>query len=292
LHLGGTPAISAATLTPVLFQGILLLVVPGPEDVHDAEDVRRPARVRPPRDDNWYRSTEWNDEIAGAFEAKLARARSSRLEYIRIQGVTLALQGDADEGVREVGRGLLVRFMAEIEAVGGSQARVNDGGEVLAMSLALSGRLRDAADEYWRVLRRIAECGSDSFTTGMSEVLLAEVLLQLGDPSSLAEADALLAGAEASIRRTAFFRDRVVRYLTARARVASRLGDPESASGHAHAALTVLGIEGNPLPRHPGVGVPTVDADLRVELTRLAQGLRPVAARRRSFRFPFRKGRP
>ena len=127
-----------------------------------------------------------------------------------------------------------------------------------------------------------------AFRTGLADDPLREEIELLWT----GEADALLAGAEDSIRKTAFFRDRVVRYLTARARVASRLGDPESASGHAHAALTVLGIEGNPFPRHPGVGVPTVHADLRVELTRLAQGLRPVAVRRRSFRFPFRKGRP
>ena len=41
-------------------------------------------------DAHWYRNTDWNDEIAAAFEARLARARTQKSQYMRIQGQALA----------------------------------------------------------------------------------------------------------------------------------------------------------------------------------------------------------
>ncbi len=37
-------------------------------------------------DEHWYRNVEWSDEIAAGFEARLARARSQKAQYLRIQG--------------------------------------------------------------------------------------------------------------------------------------------------------------------------------------------------------------
>jgi len=38
----------------------------------------------------WYRNTTWNEHIASLFEARLARSRSSKSEYLRIQSLMLA----------------------------------------------------------------------------------------------------------------------------------------------------------------------------------------------------------
>ncbi|MFJ3384773.1 MULTISPECIES: hypothetical protein [unclassified Curtobacterium] len=250
------------------------------ENREGAADVAPPKRARAKQDHDWYRSVEWDADIAAAFEAKLARARSARGEYLRVQGSTLALQEGPHERLREVGRELLTRFMAETAASGAGPARVNSGGSALAQSFALSGRYAEAALEFRAVLRRIDEAGTSSYTSGAVEFELAEVLLHLGGRSSLAEADALLRAAEPEMRRTPFFRNRLVSYLTARARVARQLGDPDAASNYARAALDLIAIQSAPLPRHPGVGVPHVDATTRKELERL------VAVRRRR-RWPF-----
>jgi tetratricopeptide (TPR) repeat protein len=38
---------------------------------------------------DWYRNTHWDAEIEAAFEAKLARVRAQKAQYLRIQGSTL-----------------------------------------------------------------------------------------------------------------------------------------------------------------------------------------------------------
>ena len=38
---------------------------------------------------DWYRNTDWDAEIEAGFEAKLARTRGQRAQYLRIQGSTL-----------------------------------------------------------------------------------------------------------------------------------------------------------------------------------------------------------
>jgi tetratricopeptide (TPR) repeat protein len=40
-------------------------------------------------DEHWYRNTAWKPEIEAAFDAKLARSRSQKAQYLRIQGSIL-----------------------------------------------------------------------------------------------------------------------------------------------------------------------------------------------------------
>lgn len=40
--------------------------------------------------ENWYRNTEWTPQIEEEFNAKLARSRGQKAQYLRIQGSTLA----------------------------------------------------------------------------------------------------------------------------------------------------------------------------------------------------------
>jgi hypothetical protein len=39
--------------------------------------------------DDWYRNQTWSEDIEAAFNAKLARSRSQKAQYLRIQGSIL-----------------------------------------------------------------------------------------------------------------------------------------------------------------------------------------------------------
>src|SRR5205085_5435551 len=43
---------------------------------------------------DWYRQTEWTQEIEDEFERRLTRSRGQRSEYLRIQAITLVEQND------------------------------------------------------------------------------------------------------------------------------------------------------------------------------------------------------
>lgn len=100
----------------------------------------------------WYRQTEWSDEIEAAFHAKLARARSQRDQYIVIQALTLA-NSRPDVALR------LVDYYFETRT-----DDFDDGRAELARSRALfaSGGYVEALDSYLETLKR------DPETTGMA----------------------------------------------------------------------------------------------------------------------------
>lgn len=46
--------------------------------------------------DSWYRNASWDEEVEAAFEARLARSRSQKAQYLRIQG---SLLKDSDPAI-------------------------------------------------------------------------------------------------------------------------------------------------------------------------------------------------
>ena len=40
-------------------------------------------------DGDWYRNTDWDDEIAARFESRIARSRTQKAQYLLIQGTLL-----------------------------------------------------------------------------------------------------------------------------------------------------------------------------------------------------------
>jgi hypothetical protein len=96
-------------------------------------------------DDDWYRNSEWNEEIAATFEAKLRRARRKE-QYIRIQASYLAKK------YPEVALRLLDRFLAmpdQWEQAAAHFAR--------AEAFCSLNRLDDAARAYEDALNRESE---------------------------------------------------------------------------------------------------------------------------------------
>ena len=54
----------------------------------------------------WYRNTDWSPEIAGSFEARIARGRTQKAQHLSLQGQALVARHP------KVARGLLERAVA------------------------------------------------------------------------------------------------------------------------------------------------------------------------------------
>ena len=211
----------------------------------------------------WYRCESWTFDAASTFEKKLLRARaSSRPQYLKIQGMTLAL-GASDPSDREVGRSLLRRVLAEYP----DDLHAKHAAESLGSACALDDLLTGAES----ALRLTIEmCASSpigySGTTGVPELLLAEVLIQQGDRT--AEAIKLLDVVSDRVTETPI-RSFKYRFMLAYARAADQTGDA-SAQDLARQALEIAAMTGPVFARHPTFGVPEAAADELSDLRRIA----------------------
>jgi hypothetical protein len=215
--------------------------------------------------DDWFRSAIWDGQIEAAFEQRLARARPhNRAQYIRIQATHLL--SSPDPQVRETGRGLLQRvitgFPDGLEALAAM--------EQLGGSLAGEGRLAGAEQALRATMRMCAQSPTGrSGTSGVAELVLAEVIVAGGGAGRAPEAAGLLDAVRPHAEAQWFFRNVVFRHLLASARAARLQQDP-TAHCFAHQALAVAAETTPALPRHPSVGRPgAFDTDI-TELEQLA----------------------
>jgi hypothetical protein len=217
-------------------------------------------------DKDWFRSSQWSAEIEAEFEKRLARARPrSRAQYIRIQAVHLL---DKPDRFRiGIGRTLLERLERDFSET--DPYEVKSGTEMLADSFLKTREYGLAETTYRKLLEHVARSPKGfSGTSGLGELGLAEALTRLGGQPRLREAEQLLSSVELRIRETPFFRNSVLRYLVARARLAAKNRDGAAAM-YARRALETADDSQPRLPRHPTVGIPHADARLRRELDRI-----------------------
>jgi hypothetical protein len=142
----------------------------------------------------------------------------------------------------------------------------------------LSGSLADdgQAAEAELVLREtLRMCSNSSIgrsgTSGTPELRLAELLLASGDTDRLDEVADLLEIVEPEFERQRVFRNVVLRYLVASARLAHRRHN-RAAAQLARDALVVAAETTPPLPRRRSQGRPSASAELTQELHRIADG--------------------
>jgi hypothetical protein len=208
--------------------------------------------------DDWFRSPVWDGQTEAAFEWRLRRARAhNRAQYLRIQATHLL--SSPDPPVREAGRGLLWRVIAEFP----DDTEVKTATEQLGGSLADEGRFGEAEHALRETLRMCANSPiGRSGTSGTAELCLAEVILASSDAGRAEEAADLLEAVRPHVRAQWFLRDVVFRYLLASARAARLRHDP-AVRQIARQALAVAAEMAPALPRHPGVGRPQAsEADI------------------------------
>ena len=204
--------------------------------------------------DDWYRNTTWDADIEAAFEAKLARTRSQKAQYLRIQGSMLK-DSRPDVAVR-----LLDRCIAEGEPFHIAHAMLDKGhalyvaGEVDA---ALQS-LEEAIDQQRREpMFRTSAAFDFAFLVALHEReerydRALKLLDQGGDP---------------------IFADMAFEAESARAVISASRGDMPSAREAAHKALAAREDRSGWIPGHPEVGVvPHVDDPLTQRLRAIASG--------------------
>ena len=141
-------------------------------------------------DEHWYRNSDWSPEIEERFEAKLARSRSQKAQYLRIQGSILKerhpakaielLQRCVAEGNpffiahahAEMGDafyrlGNVDRAIQAFEAAMDQEAREPMFGTNAALDYALRVALPERADRYDRALA-VLDPGGEGFLPSMA----------------------------------------------------------------------------------------------------------------------------
>src|SRR5207302_5352295 len=127
------------------------------------------------------------------------------------------------------------------------------------------GSAEGAERNYREVIRRWPDLNG---TTGMVEVSLAEVLTESAGLERHEEALRLL---DSAVKRGRMMNSDLFRWNIVLARVAKQLGDAETVSRAARAALSLTKL-GPQYPRHPTVGLARPDAATLAWLEKAAAG--------------------
>ena len=205
---------------------------------------------------DWYRNTEWNDEIAAAFHAKLARARSQKPQYLVIQAGCLARAHPQAALV------LIGQYFATGDTFHASSARNIESTAYLAI-----GKPEDAVAALKRALAREEEF--PNFTTNARLSFPSMVALK----RIRAEYDYALEILNLRFKPE----DQNVplnRYIDqgVRALIADDLGDRERARDFAQAALEAADDRAPVFAKHPGIGlVESTDTEFGRRIKRIAK---------------------
>jgi hypothetical protein len=208
---------------------------------------------------DWYRCTDWNEQAETEFFRRLKRARKQQSQYLVIQAATLA--GTNRRELAPVAVNLIDRFVQEhYDPLFASAAfhtkgrallildRSEEGFQAFEDALAARRAMPNVIDNTWleyplTIARRRAR---DRYRRAL------DVLEEFVSPDVL------------------MFPLQEFQYFATLALISADDGNPEGASRWARNALAAT-AKRSPFPGSPKVGlVGATDADLRIELERLA----------------------
>jgi hypothetical protein len=215
------------------------------------------------RDDDWYRRTTWTADDARHFESKLARSRSSRAQYLKIQAGMLAATGDPALAVPAIE--LANRYLQEDP----------DGFFAVEACLILAGAHSSLKDEP-RILdayrRAVAFEKSRRGPRCMAYVEFAWFAATRDLRSVFEE---VLAAIDANMEEgDLVFPITQYKYFGALALISAGLGDAENARRMARNATSAAARARGPFPGHPKLGLVGnrgEDARVRQHIERLAR---------------------
>jgi hypothetical protein len=207
-------------------------------------------------DRNWMHEAGHDEQVMAEFERRLANARpGSRPGYLRVKAATL-LASD-DPAARRVAIDLLQRVVTTHDDF----LEVPFAHELLGDAYRHEGDL-EASERHLRLCLQTADERRNG-TTGITELTLAEVLLEQGRTT---EAGTLLA--DDALQGRLRFKSALYRYAVAVAQYeAATNGDPKPWAAR---ALDLAHDTTPQFSRHPTVGLPQPDSATIEEMGRLA----------------------
>lgn len=210
----------------------------------------------PPGRHDWYRSKRWNAKIEAAFQAKIARSRSSKPQYLLIQAGNLA-RDYSDVSLR-----LLNQYFET-----GDTFFVADAHCVMAEAYRALGRIDDAVASYKLALDWTAENGG-IITTARFDY---PRFVALNCIESEYDRALRVLTEEIELRE---HRSQIVRYIFngANALIADDMGEREAAIEFAQRAVRAAMDRRSTSWKHPEFGlVQVTDDDFGRRIKRIAQ---------------------
>jgi tetratricopeptide (TPR) repeat protein len=185
---------------------------------------------------DWFRNTEWNDEIETAFFAKLARAKD-KTQYLRLQATILASSHP------KIALRLLDQYFALGDNFDRAQAHVDRATAFLAL-----GRLERAIGEYESAL------AVEASRRNLQTQAIFDLPLLIAERKDKARYGRALEIMRQSASKAVWHVDRF-RWHAAQALIGRALGKTSEAREHALAALEAASHVNSGVRYHPTVGI-------------------------------------
>lgn len=205
--------------------------------------------------DDWYRNTNWNDQIESEFEARLKRSRGNfhKAQYLRIQASYL-LDSSTTENQKK-GIQLMKRVINDYPEETFSTIH---GNEQLGDYYLKNGDY-EQAEKYFRIVTNHYHANSRSGTTGLADLKLSETILLSDQEDKLEEAYELSTSKFDETGGDLGLNDQKFYYATLMANLCLRMGRIEDASEYANSALQLSTITEPQFSRHKTVGIINAD---------------------------------
>lgn len=197
----------------------------------------------------WFRNTDWNEDIKDYFELKLKRARGSysKAQYLRIQaGYLLDTKKHG-----QIGERLMVRLFSDFPD---EKSTVIFGHEQLADYFYNRNQFDKAESEYKTVVEYY-QSKNRSGTSGLADVKLADLILSTKQTDKYGYAYNLITVDFKKTGGLVHLNDSKYYYYLTCARLASRLGLIEDSKEFAKIAFDLSKITEPQFLRHKTVGI-------------------------------------
>ncbi|WP_215226685.1 tetratricopeptide repeat protein [Echinicola shivajiensis] len=204
---------------------------------------------------DWYRNTNWNDQIESGFEARLKRAsgNANKAQFLRVQASCL-LDSPSVENQKK-GIQLMKRLINEYSEETFSTIH---GHEQLG-EYYLKRKNYKEAEKNFRIVTDHYHSNTRSGTTGLADLKLTETILISDQEDKFQEAYKLSTSKFESTGGALILNDQKFYYATLMANLCLRMGKMDEASEFASLAIQLSTITKPQFHRHNTVGIVKTD---------------------------------